>query len=114
MFENLEEEVGPLSGGVPVPSNTVISSMSPLLVGNGGCRVSAEERWLWANSFMMLQACVEPLSAFLLLPAQEGNDGRSFHSSWQLRVENDRFEGNVRKQSSCAGPQQTAPANPLH
>lgn len=57
--------------------------------------------------------CVELLSAFLPLPAQEGKDGRSFHSSWQLRVENDCFEGNMRKQSSCSGPQQTAPADPL-
>lgn len=78
--------------------------MLPVLIGKFDYRVSVEEHWLLVNFFIILQVCVEPLSGFLQLPVLEGKDGRSFHSSQQLKVENYCFEGNVRKQSPSAGP----------
>lgn len=90
--------------GVPLPSNAVLSSTLPLLVGKFDYRVSVEKRWLLAKISIILQVCVEPLSGFWPLPALEGKDSRRFHFSQQLRVENYCFEGNMRKQSPSAGP----------
>lgn len=77
----------------------MLSSVLPPLVGKFDHRVSVEERCLLANVFIILQVVLKPLSGFWPLPVLEGNDGRRFHSSQQLWVENYCFEGNMRKQS---------------